>query len=155
MPRHSILIHQPLNTQHRAMRSLMLIAAFAAVALLSIAAARRMTEKDDLDLLEQLEEEEQLEQLEEERQRPLCFCINPFRNTPSEYLGVPAGTCAATNRCYVPCDADCRDLELARGEGRCTSALACEGRLLAFAPPGRPSGGPGGPRLASVRPASA
>jgi len=134
----------------------MLIAA--AVALLGIAAARRMTEEDDLDLLEQLEQEEQLEQLEqleEERQRPLCFCINPFRNTPSEYLGVPAANCAATNRCYVPCDADCRDLELARGEGRCTSALACEGRLLAFAPPGRPRVGPGGPRLASVRPASA
>ncbi len=136
----------------------MLIAAV--VALLSIAAARRMTEEDDLDLLEQLEEEEeqleQLEQLEEEeRQRPLCFCINPFQGTPSEYLGVPAANCAATNRCYVPCDADCRDLELARGEGRCTSALACEGRLLAFAPPGRPRVGPGGPRLASVRPASA
>jgi hypothetical protein len=133
----------------------MLIAA--AVALLGIAAARRMTEEDMdlLEQLEQLEQQEQLEQLEEERQRPLCFCINPFRNTPSEYLGVPAANCAATNRCYVPCDADCRDLELARGEGRCTSALACEGRLLAFAPPGRPSGGPGGPRLASVRPASA
>jgi hypothetical protein len=135
----------------------MLIAA--AVALLGIAAARRMTE-EDMDLLEQLEQEEQLEQqeqleqLEEERQRPLCFCINPFRNTPSEYLGVPAANCAATNRCYVPCDADCRDLELARGEGRCTSALACQPRLLAFAP-GRPRPGPGGPRLASLPSASA
>jgi hypothetical protein len=158
LPRHSILSHQPLNTvhTHRTMRSLMLIAAV--VALLSIATARRMTE-EDLEQLEQLEEEkqlEQLEQLEEERQRTLCFCINPFQGTPSEYLGVPAANCAATNTCYVPCDSDCRDLQPARGEGRCISALACQPRLLAFAPsgPGPRVGPGGGPRLASVRRAS-
>ena len=114
------------------MRSLMLIT----VALLSMAAARRMTD-EDLDLMEAEEEEQELSQLlhlEEERQRPFCTCINPFRGTPNEYLGDPRGTCASTNTCYVPCNADCRDIRPARGRGRCVSALACQPRLLLRAP---------------------
>ncbi len=103
------------------MRSLLLLA----IVTLSLTSARRLL-GDDLwapDLL--LEEEE--------RQRPICACVNPFLGTPSEYLGDSRGTCARTGTCYVPCDADCSDLRAAKESGRCRSSEACQRRLL-FSP---------------------
>jgi len=59
------------------------------------------------------------------RPTSLCICENPFFGTVNRHVGDPEITCAESNFCYVPCDADCRDLQPARGRGRCYSELAC------------------------------
>ncbi len=107
-----------------AMRSLFLLLA---ISTLSLTSARRLLE-DDLWAPDFM-----LEDQEEERQRPICSCVNPFLGTPSEYLGDSRGTCARTGTCYVPCDADCSDIRAAKESGRCRSSEACQRRLL-FSP---------------------
>jgi hypothetical protein len=106
------------------MRSLLLLA----IVTLSLTSGRRLSE-DDFWAPEHADHF--LE--EEERQRPICSCVNPFLGTPSEYLGDSRGTCARTGTCYVPCDADCSDVRAAKESGRCRSSEACQRRLL-FSP---------------------
>merc|ERR1719260_458627 len=49
-----------------------------------------------------------------------CECYNPRAGTDREYEGDPKITCE-TGWCYVKCDADCNDLDDAKGGGRCWS----------------------------------
>merc|ERR1711942_1954 len=55
-----------------------------------------------------------------------CYCKNPFLgqrvNTQN---GNPDFTCARGGYCYVDCNSNCRDIEDAKGFGRCYSKLAC------------------------------
>jgi hypothetical protein len=107
------------------MRSVLLLAMFGMMALVSTSLAATVSEEE----INLLEEELELE-AEFERQQPFCTCINPFAGTPNAYLGDPRGNCASTGTCYVPCNSDCRDKMPARGRGRCVSRAACQPRLL-------------------------
>jgi len=73
-----------------------------------------------------------------------CICINPFENIENYYsTGDPDVTCKTNRRfCYVDCKANCYDIQIARGAGRCTSsAQACDNRY----PPIGPSNTNNGP----------
>merc|ERR1712029_47934 len=69
----------------------------------------------------------------------LCECINPFSGTSNGYRGNPDNLCGddGPGQCYVPCDADCSDIQPAASSARCFSKFACgvwTGRILAYQP---------------------
>ena len=51
-----------------------------------------------------------------------------------EYVGDSSITCPRVRACYVSCQADCNDLQPAKGGGRCFSRLACQGDILPLMP---------------------
>merc|ERR1719222_1114006 len=59
-----------------------------------------------------------------------CVCINPFLGKSSEeqVTGDPDYMCRNRKMCYVDCNSLCRDVENAKGAGRCFSRRACEDR---------------------------
>jgi len=59
-----------------------------------------------------------------------CVCINPFHSkvTGVKVRGDPDDMCRRHNMCYVDCNSSCRDVQNAKGFGRCYSKLACEDR---------------------------
>jgi len=64
----------------------------------------------------------------EPRGQPLCECINPFVGTRNAYRGNPESLCGSGGPgfCYVPCNADCSDIQLTSSASRCQSANACD-----------------------------
>merc|ERR1712083_1255897 len=60
--------------------------------------------------------------------QPLCECINPFIGTPNAYRGDSDSLCGSGGPgfCYVPCNADCSDIQATSSPSRCQSANACE-----------------------------
>ena len=54
--------------------------------------------------------------------------------TSTEYVGDSSITCPRVSACYVSCQADCNDLQPAKGGGRCFSRLACQGDILPLMP---------------------
>ena len=60
--------------------------------------------------------------------QPLCDCINPFVGTPNAYRGDSDALCGSGGPgfCYVPCDADCSDIQPTSSASRCQSANACD-----------------------------
>merc|ERR1712183_1263267 len=58
---------------------------------------------------------------------PHCACFNPFIGTPNEYKGDSDDLCGSKGPgfCYVPCNADCRDIQPTASSARCQSRLAC------------------------------
>jgi len=60
--------------------------------------------------------------------KPVCDCINPFVGTPYEYRGDSDALCGAGGPgfCYVPCNADCSDIQPASSGSRCQSVNACD-----------------------------
>merc|ERR1719250_47216 len=55
-----------------------------------------------------------------------CYCKNPFLGQQvNTQNGNPDFTCARGGYCYVDCNSNCRDIEDAKGFGRCYSKLAC------------------------------
>merc|ERR1719222_150853 len=70
-----------------------------------------------------------------------CVCINPFlgKFTDARVNGDPDAMCRKNNHCYVDCNSMCRDVQNAKGFGRCFSKLACKGRVRGHYPwPGSP-----------------
>merc|ERR1739842_102836 len=63
----------------------------------------------------------------EGRSKPFCACINPFLGTPNEYRGDSNALCGSGGPgfCYVPCDADCSDIQPTSSASRCQSVNAC------------------------------
>merc|ERR1712189_48248 len=59
--------------------------------------------------------------------QPLCECFNPFAGTPWPARGDADILCGSTGPgfCYVPCDADCRDIQPTASASRCQSVAAC------------------------------
>ena len=57
--------------------------------------------------------------------------------TSTEYVGDSSITCPRVSACYVSCQADCNDLQPAKGGGRCFSRLACRTDILLLRPAGR------------------
>jgi len=57
-----------------------------------------------------------------------CVCINPFLGKDSDVKvnGDPDDMCRQINMCYVDCNSTCRDVQNAKGFGRCYSNLACK-----------------------------
>merc|ERR1712210_415901 len=57
---------------------------------------------------------------------PHCECINPFIG--KEGRGDPDILCGpkGPSKCYVDCNADCRDIEPTASASRCKSSLACD-----------------------------
>merc|ERR1719264_190222 len=62
------------------------------------------------------------------RSKPLCDCINPFVGTRNAYRGDSDALCGSGGPgfCYVPCDADCSDIQPTSSASRCQSANACD-----------------------------
>merc|ERR1711997_471397 len=60
--------------------------------------------------------------------QPLCDCINPFVGTRNAYRGDSDALCGSGGPgfCYVPCDADCSDIQPTSSASRCQSANACD-----------------------------
>merc|ERR1712032_1653114 len=54
-----------------------------------------------------------------------CECINPFLGTPDSYKGDPDSLCKSAKKCFIPCDADCGDIQNTSNASRCESRLAC------------------------------
>ena len=61
---------------------------------------------------------------------PGCVCINPFLGEYRDVQvnGDPDAMCKKKNMCYVDCNSSCRDVQNAKGIGRCYSKKACEDR---------------------------
>merc|ERR1712112_211347 len=59
---------------------------------------------------------------------PLCECINPFLGTSNAYRGDSDALCGENGPgfCYVPCDADCSDIQQTASLSRCQSVNACK-----------------------------
>ena len=59
---------------------------------------------------------------------PGCVCINPFLGEYRDVQvnGDPDAMCKKKNMCYVDCNSSCRDVQNAKGIGRCYSKKACE-----------------------------
>ena len=60
--------------------------------------------------------------------QPLCECINPFVGTRNAYRGDSDALCGSGGPgfCYVPCNADCSDIQPTSSASRCQSANACD-----------------------------
>jgi len=57
---------------------------------------------------------------------PPCECFNPFLGTTISHKGDSDKLCGAKWAfCYVPCSADCSDIEPTSNASRCTSTAAC------------------------------
>ena len=73
--------------------------------------------------------------------QPLCDCINPFVGTRNAYRGDSESLCGSGGPgfCYVPCDADCSDIQPTSTASRCQSVNACDvqGGIKLLAAPGK------------------
>merc|ERR1712029_501165 len=74
--------------------------------------------------------------------QPHCECFNPFAGTRNEYKGDADALCGkgGPGFCYVPCDADCRDIQPTASASRCQSVAGCHvlnGTVLAYGSYGR------------------